>query len=121
MILSDKWATILLDSLRGIPFTPPTKYFVGLMNTDTEVTGGSYQRLEYDATANAWNLTGRALSTVANLDWGTALESWGTVSKIRLYEDSTGTDYIGDIEVTPFEVNNGDTVEILVGDFTIRL
>lgn len=133
MILSNEYTNKLLDLIRGYDITAPSKFYIGIVQTDgNEVSGASYARVEYDATNIAWYSTqetvnetstgtSRTIKPVANISWGTALENWGTVNRIRFYLSASGTDYFGDVIITNLTINNGDTIEILSGDFNISI
>lgn len=134
MILSDLYKKKLLDSMfRGYQsFNAPDKVFIGMLdNLGVEITKPSYTRKEYDLSTIAWystqgtvdeeSTTGESkIKNVANISWGTALETWGSVKKVRFYLGSSGLEYFCDLPVD-LVINSGDTVEILSGDLSIGL
>lgn len=131
MILSQAYENKILDLVRGFGVEPIEKFYIGLLLLDgTEVVGDSYARIEYDASSIAWFSTQStvdepstgdtgSISNVANISWGTALEQWGTVNKIRFYLDATSEDYFCDHEITETLIENHSEVTIMAGDFII--
>ena len=130
MILSDLYVNKFLDLLRGQAIEPVAKYYVGLLDENSnELTNPSYSRVELDANLATWTSTqntvgeistgsSREISNTVIISWGTALETWGPITKVRFYlTDSDGT-YFAD-HVVNENIVSGTTVEILIGDFKI--
>lgn len=131
MILSPEYENKFLDLIRGFPIAAITDFYVGLVKIDgTEVVSPSYARVHLIASPNVWlstqgtvaeastGATGE-ISNVANISWGTALDTWGTVNKIRFYTDISSTAYFCDHAVLESTITNGTVVEVIAGDFVI--
>lgn len=127
--MSTTLADKLLDHMLGkAAYTEPTVY-VGLYTTvptmpagtgGTEVSGGSYARVELTGhTASA--ASGSAASN-ADLVFTTATADWGTVAGIGLFDASTSGTLLwaGDLSASK-TVSSGDTFSIPSGDLTVAL
>lgn len=131
MILSNEYVNFILDMFRGLSVPPITDFYVGLIKTDnTEVSGASYARVHIDASTNAWvgthgsvggpsSGTSKTITNATNITWGTALETWGSVNRVRFYTNPNTSAYFCDHEIATTIVSSGDTVEITAGDFSI--
>lgn len=131
MILSREYENKILDLFRGYPIEKLEKVFIGLvLENGDEVSGDSYSRIEYDTSSIAWFSTQGTveevstgdtgmIANVANIDWGTALETWGTVNRVRFFKEATGPGYVCDSVIPSTLISNGDIVNILAEDFTI--
>lgn len=131
MRFSVEYENKILDLFRGYTLSFPEKVYVGLIRqSGNEVTGDSYSRVEYDLSNIAWLSTQGTvdepnsgdtgvISNVANISWGTALETWGLIVQVRFFVASSGEEYILEQDVEPFEIVSGTDVEFLVGDFEI--
>lgn len=133
MILSNDFSNKFLDSLfRGQPLTFPTTYYVGLVTLDGEVNGDSYGRIQINCDLSTWDSTqgesgvpstGDTQTIKSNIliDFGTALETWGSVVAVRFYSAPTGEDYIMDHTFDPITVSSNDHFYVQAGEFTISL
>jgi hypothetical protein len=131
MILSTQYENMFLDLLRGYPIPAITDFYVGLVKTDnTEVVAASYGRVHIDALPGVWVGTHGSVSgpstgslslitNAVNISWGTALENWGTVDRVRFYLAASGVSYFCDHPISSTPILSGATVEILTGDFII--
>ena len=133
MILSLEYRNKFLDLFRGYKIDPIEKFWIGLINENgDEINFPSYQRIEYDASPIAWfstqytvdepsNGSSNKITNVASISWGTALESWGTINKIRFYTQSTGSSYFCDHKVESLNITSGDEVDIDIENFSIEI
>lgn len=131
MILSKDYENKLLDLFRGYSIEPITKFYIGLVKTNgEEVSASSYSRVEYDASNIAWLSTDGTvgsestgdtgtISNVANISWGTSLEDWGVVNRVRFFLESSGESYFCDHETENTNITNGTDVSMLAGEFVI--
>lgn len=88
----------------------------------TEVSGGSYARVEVDSTTvDQWSVTGTTYATNINaLIFPTASANWGTVVGFGIFDAVSGGNLlIFDQLLTQRIVNNGDTAEFLAGALDI--
>lgn len=133
MILSNTMANSILDVLRGYTTTigPFNKLYVGVINSNgSEVSGGSYSRLEVDASPAIWTATQGAVDAPSSgttkeitnrvsFDFGTINSNWGSVDRLRIFTTSNGTDYLFDCKFQETTVASGDSFMIDIGDFVI--
>lgn len=127
--LSDYAELKVLDHLVGkTSFTMPTNAYVALFTvapTDagggTEVTGGSYARVQTVGTDWAAAASG-ANTNAAAITFPTATASWGTVVAAALFDASTAGNMLiwGDLTVNK-TVTTDDTLSFPIGniDFTL--
>lgn len=124
----------LLDHFFGkATFTPPSNYFVALLNTlpfqddgsgISEVSGGSYARVS--TAPSDWNAaTGGEPSATVNANavtFTTATATWGTINGFALYDASTSGNLLvfGPLGV-PKVIGDGDTAEFAVGTLMVKL
>lgn len=133
MILAPEYKNKLLDLFRGYGIEPFSKFWVGLLDVNgNEITAPSYQRVEYDASPIAWYSTqytvdepsvgtSNKITNVASISWGTALESWGVVNKIRFYIDPAETSYFCDHKIEQLNIVSGTEVDIDIESFSIEI
>lgn len=128
--LSDYLENKLIDQLfRGQAYTFPSKLYVGLLTAapsdtggGTEVTGGSYARVETNASLAAWAGTQAAASTAASsgtsgttsnnlaVTFPAPTANWGSVTHAALYDASTsGNMLVWGALTVPKTINNGDS------------
>lgn len=127
---SDYLENKLVDQIfRGQAYTFPSKLYVGLLTAapsdtggGTEVSGGSYARVETNASLAAWAGTQSAGSTTAStgtsattsnnnaVTFPTPTANWGSVTHVGLYDASTGGNLLvwGALTVAK-TINNGDS------------
>lgn len=127
--LSDYAAEGFLDRMfRNQAFTVSANYVFLTTTTcsdsaiGTEVTGGSYARLQVNPNAGStpkWTLeSGGAVSNTGNWDFTTATASWGTVVAAGIADAvSAGNMLMYDNAVVDQAVGDGDTVRFATGDF----
>lgn len=130
--LTDTEEVAILKVLVGnAAYATPTNLFIGLFTavanietaSVTEVTGGSYARVETIAGTTKWATPAAgAVSTNADIVFPTATADWGTVTHVGLNTASTaGTwKWIGLLTASKV-VNNGDIFKILSGQLTLSL
>lgn len=114
---------------RGVAFTPPTTWYVGLLTAapsdstgGTEVSGGSYARVGLAASTANWAATNGA-GTTTNPSSGTGgttsnnsvltfpapTANWGVVTHLGLYDASTAGNLCFQVALTTSKtINNGD-------------
>jgi hypothetical protein len=117
----------LLDHIGGNGgYTAPTPY-VGLYTaapTDagggTEVSGGSYARV--DASAKFGAASGTTMSNDAAITFPTATGSWGTVTHFGVFDASTSGNllYWGALSASK-TVGSGDTASFAIGELDVTL
>jgi hypothetical protein len=117
----------LLDHVfKNTSFTVPTDIYVCLCTgtcTDaamgTEVTGGSYARVQYNTDWTA--ASGGALYNNSDITFTTATADWGSVTYGALRDAAAAGNYLGWCQLTaPKTVNNGDTFKFATGDFDVN-
>ena len=97
-------------------FTAPTVHAVALYTAvpsdtggGTEVTGGSYARVDAGNGASNWS---RATSTITNdnnIDLGPATASWGTVVAFAIFDATTAGNFLMWDDFTGVLIDNTDT------------
>lgn len=110
------------------------KLYIGLYTTTpsdsaagTEVTGGSYARVEIDRnlTGAQWDAPAGSPTTTSNsvvLNFPTATANWGTVNGMAIHDLSSGGVQIMWADLTVAKaVNNGDTASFAIGDIDVTL
>lgn len=112
----------------GMEYTPPEHLYVALFTTaptdsggGTEVSGGSYARVEIDNTSTTWPAAGSGHKhNGIDITFPTATGDWGEVKAFALFDDDeTGNMlYWGDL-TTSKTINTGDTAKFAAGDITI--
>jgi len=123
---SDYLENKVLDHVFGkSSYTAPTIY-VALFTaapTDagggTEVSGGSYARVETEAAD--WNTaSGGATSNANEITFPEATEDWGEVVAFALFDAASGGNmlYWGDLSANK-TVNSGDTAKFAAGDLDV--
>ena len=118
----------LIDgTLRQLTYTAPSGVWISLYTTNpnddgsgTEVTGGSYARV--DATGDFAAPSGGATSNSVDLTFPQATASWGTVTHFGIHDASSGGNllYHGALTVSK-TVDNGDIFSFPVGTLTVTL
>lgn len=131
MILSVEYENKIFDLFRGYAIPAITDFYVGLIKTDDlEVTAPSYSRVHLDALPGVWvgthgsvsgvsSGTTGLLSNAVNISWGTALENWGSVDRVRFFTSPSGSSYFCDHTIAQTSIMSGSTIEVLTGDFLI--
>lgn len=136
--ISDFLANELLDHVfNNAAYTSPSgSTFVGLVtaatgdddtgSTITEVSGGSYARVEVNPNGGAsptWDLSsGGAVDNTHAIEFPAATASWGTVVGMVICDASTaGNLLLYDNAMSDEAVGDGDTVSFPVGDLDITL
>lgn len=139
--LSDYLENKLVDHLlRGTPFTAPASTFVGLLTAalndaggGTEVTGGSYARVEVASGTSAWNntqgnTTGASTGTdgtvenAATITFPTPSAGWGTVTHFGVYDAATGGNLLFYAPLTTSKtINSGDAVTFPAGTLSFQI
>jgi hypothetical protein len=123
---SDYAEAKVLDHLTGkASFTMPTAY-VGLYTATpsdagggTEVSGGSYARVETAGTDWA-AASGGATSNAAAITFPEATANWGTVKQFGLFDDASAGNllYWGDLTASK-PIYTGDTASFAIGEIDI--
>lgn len=102
--------------------TRPTSWSIALYTAapsdsggGTEVTGGSYAR-----TAATFSVTGDTASNTGNVDFPTATASWGTVTHMGIFDQSSN--FLAWAPLTASKtVDTGDLLRFSTGQLTITL
>jgi hypothetical protein len=111
-------------------FTKPTVLGVALFTVTpsdsgggTEVTGGSYARVDVpplDANWSAPDATGGLTANVAAITFPTATADWGTVVAVGIFDATSGGNLLFWGPLTANKVvSNGDTFSFAIGALTI--
>jgi len=122
---------IINHILRATASTEPTTVYAALFTTaptkttfGTEVSGGSYARVDCGATGTLFNAptTGATANTGA-IAFPTATASWGLVEACAIVDhitDATAANilYFGNLTASK-TVDNGDTVTFAIGALTV--
>lgn len=132
---SDVFEVDVLKALVGqattiLTTTPLTNVYCALYTTNptdstngTEVTGGSYARIEVSAKFGTAPSAG-SVSNDAAVNFATATADWGTVTGFALRTESSGTAGSllawGALSANKV-VSNGDTASFAIGALTITL
>jgi hypothetical protein len=132
--LSDFLELELLDHiLRNETWTPPTSVWIALFTADngletnvqtSEVSGGSYARLEVGGSSGRSFTVAAAGATTSNEDWifPTATADWGTITHCAVMSASSAGQVLIHGSLTAQKtVNNGDTFKFSVGDFDVTM
>lgn len=127
--LSDYLENKIIDwLLRGQAFTPPANVYVALFTAapsdtggGTEVSGGSYARVEVASSLANWSGTQAAGSTTASSGTGGTTSnnatitfpaptaSWGTITHMGIFDAATDGNLLAYGALTTSKnVNNGD-------------
>jgi hypothetical protein len=140
--MTDYLENKLVDFLmRGQAFTPPTSVYVALFTvapTDagggTEVSGGSYARVQVPCSITDWCGTQAAGSTTASsgtsgtisnnnvLTFPTPSANWGTVVSVALFDAASGGNMLiqGALQASQV-VNTGNTVSFAAGTLQFQI
>jgi hypothetical protein len=126
-------ANELLDhAFRNAAYTKPDTY-IGLVTSTssdtaagTEVSGGSYARVQVNPNGGAsptWDVAASgALDNTHDIDFPTASASWGTVVGVVIFDaSSAGNMLCYDNGMADQAVGNGDDVAFPAGDLDITL
>lgn len=116
---------------RSGTFAKTTTRYVSLHTADptdagtgTEVSGGSYARVQRDADDANWtaaSATDGITTNAADIEFPAPTASWGLVSHVAVWDAPTGGNLIGHGALTtPKTVNNGDAApKFLAGSLSI--
>jgi hypothetical protein len=111
-------------------FTKPTVLGVALFTAapsdsggGTEVSGGSYARVDVpplDANWSAPNSTGGATANVSAITFPTATADWGTVTHVGIFDATSGGNLLFHGALTASKtVTNGDTFSFAAGALSV--
>ena len=90
----------------------------------TEVTGGSYARVQVTQADANWNApgTGGLTDNVSAITFAAATANWGTVTHVGIFDASTSGNLLFHGALTSSKtVNSGDTFRFSAGDMDITL
>ena len=119
---------ILDHVLGGADYTRPATVYIALYTaapTDagggTEVTGGSYDRVDVTNNATNWPAaSGGAKSNGTEITFPTATANWGTVVAFGIHDANTAGNLLFWADLTTSKtINTGDTAKFAVGDIDI--
>lgn len=129
MAFSDYTEAQVLNHLFGsTTFTKPANRFLALFTTapsdaggGTEVTGGSYARINAgDFTVSGTNPTLATNGTA--LEFATATANWGTITHVGIFDASSAGNLLAWAPLTTSRtVNLGDVFRFPAGDLDITL
>ena len=108
---------ILTHIFRTASFTKPSALYVALFTTapaedgtgGTEVSGGSYARVQNGPSDAAWGLSGSVVSNTPEIIFPAPTGNWGSIAAFGVYDASSAGNYLGGAALAiPKTVNNGD-------------
>lgn len=117
---------------QGVDLVAPTNLHVALHTADpgdnpdgtTEVTATDYARYQ-TATGTDWNVTGNAPRTTDNateITFGTATNSWGTISHVSLWDAATGGNCLAAYALsTSKAIDVDDEAQFAAGDLSFQV
>lgn len=108
-------ATLGANRFLALFTTTPTEGAAG-----TEVTGGSYARVQVLSASigTASGTTTRSISNTALITFPEPTASWGTVTHIGVYDASTGGNFLSFFDMADFTALTGITPYIPIGNLT---
>lgn len=135
--LSDYLEQKLLDYIfNGDAFASPDTY-IALFTSDpgddgsgTEVSGGSYARVQVNPNGGAspaWNQAvvdgdGHLVDNGADIEFPTATASWGTVTHMGIFDAATAGNLLWHGPLTASKaVGSGDSIKLSAGDLDLKL
>lgn len=98
--------------------------YTGLFNGDVEVTGGGYARRAVGFQQSTEQGTENSIVNSAAIDFGTATAAWGTVNRVKIFDNATATadaNLLYEAIITPRTISSGDSVTIPVNGFPIQI
>jgi hypothetical protein len=116
---------------RTASFTKPTALYIGLFTGapsdsggGTEVTGGSYARVQRDPLDANWTATSSTdgiTTNAAAITFAEPTANWGTVSHFAIFDASSGGNMLFHGELSASRIiNNGDAApEFAIGALSI--
>jgi hypothetical protein len=141
--MSDYLENKIIDHIfRGVPYTAPAALYVALFTATpsdsgggTEVTGGSYARVNDPPSTTNWAATNAAGSTAnpsagtsgttsdnAQINFPTATANWGTVTSVGIFDAVTGGNLLfwGAL-ATPQVINTGGTFSFAAAALSVQV
>ena len=139
--MTDYLENALIDHIfRASAFAQPTTVYIALFTAapsdaggGTEVTGGSYARVQVGPGDTDWNATqggttgdssgtGGLTDNAADIDFPTATADWGTVTHMAIMDASTSGNMLMHGALTASKtVDDGDTFKFNAGDLDVTL
>lgn len=140
--MTDYLENKLIDHLlRNTAFAVPTGIYVGLFTAapsdaggGTEVTGGSYARVQIGPSTSAWNATqggtagassgsGGQSANAADATFPAPTANWGSVTHFALFDAASGGNMLFWAALAAAKtINNGDAApKFLAGSLTVTL
>lgn len=99
--------------------------YVALIKTDgSEVSGGGYARKSATFQQSTEQGAEDAIVNAAAIDFGTATANWGTVNKVRIYDNATATaasNQIFEASISSRTINQNDSFSIPASGFQITI
>lgn len=116
--------------LRQVAYTAPTDVWLALFTTDptdadtgTEVTGGSYARVQISGSSTAFTAPSNgATGNGDTISFTTATALWGTISHVGIYDAATVGNLLfhGALDSSRL-IDIDDTFTIATGDLVVTL
>jgi hypothetical protein len=129
MNASNYFENVILNLIRGIPYTPPAAVFAALYissptdaDTGTEVSGGGYARQQI-VFGEPIQIGGKAQILNSNkVEFSTATGAWGTVPYLGIRDAANGGNLIvwGPLSQAK-DVQIGDQIVIQVNDSSVSV
>lgn len=102
-MLTEQVRNKVLDLVfRGVAYTPPTTVYIGLHTNTSEVSGMGYKRMPITFGA----ATSGTLKNTAEVRFPIAGVSWGTVTKLAIYDAETVGNRLDELTLTPDKVKD---------------
>lgn len=122
--LSSAFANRVYDWLMrpGETVTRPSAIYAALLVSGTEVSGGSYARVNVTTSFGAPS-AGVGSNTGA-ITFPSPTANWGTVNQVQLFDASSGGNALTVAKslTTPRTINNGDAApSFAIGDFDVTV
>lgn len=115
---------------RSTAYTAPTQLNIALFTAapsdtggGTEVSGGSYARVNAGIGTSNWAATSGGNGTTSNVNaitFTTATGSWGTVTHVGIFDQTTNLLWWGAL-TTSKTVGTGDTFSFAAGALTVQI
>lgn len=101
---------------RASTFSKPSSIYIGLHTSSpsdddsgTEVSGGSYSRVEITQANNQWNVNNGVYTNTSDIEYPDPTSNWGTITHFGIYDASSGGNLLvwGGLSSSKI-VNSGD-------------
>ena len=114
---------VLDHAFRNNAMTSPETVYVGLLDGDPGNGGTEVDEASYDRQSVSFGApSGGEVTTDSETDFGTAGESWGTVTHFAIFDAETGGTMLVAAELSQSKpIEEGDSVRFPAGELTLDL